>query len=73
MKLFLLILCLALPLGIRAEKLSPVLQESPAEESHKDHEKDGEADRRAKNTTIKGKKVTKRGREPLPALAPATP
>ena len=42
MKLFLLILCLALPLGIRAEKLSPVLQESPAEESHKDHEKDGE-------------------------------
>lgn len=42
MKLFLLILCLALPLGIRAEKLSPVLQESPAEESHKDHENGGE-------------------------------
>ncbi|MBK7546272.1 MAG: hypothetical protein IPI56_11110 [Elusimicrobia bacterium] len=42
MKLFLLILCLALPLGIRAEKLPPVLQESPAEESHKDHENGGE-------------------------------
>lgn len=42
MKLFLLILCLALPLGLRGEKPSPAPKEPHAEKSHEDHEKGDE-------------------------------
>jgi len=47
MKLLLLILCLALPLGLLAGKPSPALQETHAEESHKDHEKGDEGQEHA--------------------------